>query len=903
MTATYRKRTPARGAASTLALAIALAGGTALAQGEGAGTTAVKIGAQPLDQALTELGTQAGVQIVVVSEDAAGLRARPIEGRFTGEEAVDLLLKDSGLIQRRINDRTIVIGSPERLAADAQASWLRFAQVDTSARGAAEPVTVGDDVSDDDETAYETIETIVVTGTNIRGVGTSASPVLRFDREVIEQSGNTTVADFIQRAIPQNFAGGASQDTSFVDRGNSIINEGIGTGVNLRGLGADSTLVLLNGRRMASSGFGTFVDISSIPLSAIERIDVLTDGASAIYGSDAIGGVVNFILRDDYDGAETRLRYGTVTDGGLSEFQAAQALGKSWDTGNVLLSYEFFTRDPLDANDRALTEASPDPFDVLPGQGRHSVFFTGRQALSSNIEVFGTALYSDRTAERRSFNPSTGNVLLGEPESSDISASLGTNIALSQSWSAELAGTYSRNKTLGAGTIITENRPFNANEAIFTSWIIDAKVDGDIFELPGGNAKLAIGGQYRGEEFDSRIFGQIPTLLDRDIFAAFGEVYIPIIGDANSRNGAQRLELTAAVRFEDYSDFGNTIDPKIGLLWTPIDGVNFRGTWGTSFRAPLFRELDELAFNAIGPVDVLDPSAPSGTIPIILIAGNNADLGPETAEAWTMGVDFAPEQLSGFNFSLTYFDIDYEDRIAAPDFDPFFFNPIDDPLVAPFISLTIDQALIDQRLALAEVTPGALFDATAGAVGIAGAQGFADVRLQNLARTGVNGLDFSAAYTTEAGSGELSVTLAGTYLFAFDNQALSTTPVEDVLGRVFNPPELRFRASASWSNDVFGVNIFVNYVDDLVDIRTDPATSVNSWTTVDLQVNLNLGEVFESDLFNHSRIDVSVQNLFDDQPPLVEDAAPVGIETNFNFDPENHDILGRFISIGVTKSF
>lgn len=137
MTAPYRKRTPARGAASTLALAIALAGGTALAQGEGPGGAAtVKISAQPLDQALTELGAQAGVQIVVVSEDAAGLRARPIEGRFTGEEAVDLLLKDSGLIQRRINDRTIVIGSPERLAADAQASWLRFAQVDTSARGA-----------------------------------------------------------------------------------------------------------------------------------------------------------------------------------------------------------------------------------------------------------------------------------------------------------------------------------------------------------------------------------------------------------------------------------------------------------------------------------------------------------------------------------------------------------------------------------------------------------------------------------------------------------------------------------------------------------------------------------------------------------------------------------------------
>ena len=850
------------------------------------------IPAQKLSNALKSYGVAADRQVLFAVNLVRGKQANAVSGELQPNVALDRLLMGSGLAYETTASDVVVIKTVQQDASAGQT--LRTASVE-------EDDAVSITISEGEGHVLPELEEIIVTGTNIRGVGASASPVLRFDREEIGRSGNTTVADFMQRAIPQNFAGGASQDTSFVDRGNSIINEGLGTGVNLRGLGADSTLVLLNGRRMASSGFGTFVDISQIPLSAIDRIDVLTDGASAIYGSDAIGGVVNFILRDDYDGAETRLRSGIVTDGRLSEFQAAQALGKSWDTGNVLLSYEFFTRKPLDANDRALTEGSPDPFDVLPGQDRHSIFFTARQELSSNVEVFGTALYSDRTAERRSFSPFTGNVLLGEPESTDISASLGTNIALSESWSAELAGTYSRNKTVGAGIVITENRPFNANETIFTSWVVDAKADGDIFELPGGNAKLAIGGQYRGEEFDSRIFGQVPTLLDRDVFAAFGEVYIPIVGEANSRDGVQRLELTAAVRFEDYSDFGSTTDPKLGLLWTPVDGINLRGTWGISFRAPLFRELDELSFNAIGPIDVLDPSAPGGTIPIILVAGNNGDLGPETAETWTVGVDFAPEQLSVLNFSLTYFDIAYEDRIAEPDFLPFFISPIDDPLVAPFVSLTIDQALIDQRLALAAVTPGALFDFTAGQVGVAGAQGFADVRLQNLARTDINGVDFSAAYTTEAGSGELGVTFAGTYLFSFDNQALATTPVEDVLGRVFNPPELRFRTGASWSNDAFGANIFVNHVDDLVDIRTDPATSIDSWITVDLQVNLNLGEVLESDLLNDSQIDVSVQNLFDDQPPFVQDAALVG--TNFNFDPENHDILGRFISIGITKSF
>ena len=850
------------------------------------------IPAQKLSNALKSYGVAADRQVLFAVNLVRGKRANAVSGELQPNVALDRLLMGSGLAYETTASDVVVIKTVQQDALAGQTLRAASAEEDDA---------VSITASEGEGDVLAELEEIVVTGTNIRGVENSASPVLRFDRKMIEQSGNTTVVDFIQRAIPQNFAAGASQDTSFSDRSNSLLNGGLGSGVNLRGLGADSTLVLLNGRRMASSGFGTHVDISQIPLSAIERIDVLTDGASAIYGSDAIGGVINFILRDDYDGAETRLRYGVVTDGDLSEFQAAQAFGKSWDTGNVLLSYELFTRDSLDANDRALTEASPDPFDVLPGQDRHSIFFGGRQEVGSSAEVFGTVLFTDRTAERTSFSPFTGNVLLGEPETTDISATLGTKIAMNESWSTKLAGTFSRNKTLAAGTVVTENRPFNANESIFTSWIVDAKADGDVFELSGGSAKLAIGGQYRGEELDSRIFGQIPTVLDRDVFAAFGEVYIPIIGDANSRNSAQRLELTAAVRFEDYSDFGNTTDPKIGLLWSPVDGVNFRGTWGTSFRAPLFRELDELSFNFIGPIDVVDPGSPNGTTPILLIGGNNTNLDPETAETWTVGVDIAPEQLSGFNLRLTYFNINYEDRITEPDFVPFFFTPIDDPLIAPFINLTLDQAFIDERLALAALLPGALFDFTSGQIGVAGAQGFADIRLQNFARTDVSGLDFSTAYVTEAGIGEVSLSFASTYLFEFENRWLPATPVEDVLGHVFNPPELRFRTGVSWSSDAFGANIFVNYVDDLADIRTDPVTSIDSWTTVDLQVNLNLGEVFESDPFNDSQIDVSIQNLFDDQPPFVLDPALLG--TNFNFDPENHDILGRFISIGITKSF
>jgi outer membrane receptor protein involved in Fe transport len=107
--------------------------------------------------------------------------------------------------------------------------------------------------------------------------------------------------------------------------------------------------VLLNGRRLAPSSFGNFVDISMLPLSAIERVEVLPDGASATYGSDAVGGVINFILRDRYDGMETRLRAGSVTSGHLNEIQASQSLGRAWSTGSVMFAYDHYNRGALAA--------------------------------------------------------------------------------------------------------------------------------------------------------------------------------------------------------------------------------------------------------------------------------------------------------------------------------------------------------------------------------------------------------------------------------------------------------------------------------------------------------------------------------------------------------------------------
>jgi len=150
---------------------------------------------------------------------------------------------------------------------------------------------------DNNEQGSERLETIVVTGSRIRRVDVeSASPVFSIEKADIQKSGKLTIGDLIQES--PSISGAAT---------NPSVNNGGGSGastVSLRGLGSQRTLLLVDGRRLA------YADVNSIPINMVERIDILKDGASAIYGSDAIGGVVNFILSKNYQGLSASFDYG-----------------------------------------------------------------------------------------------------------------------------------------------------------------------------------------------------------------------------------------------------------------------------------------------------------------------------------------------------------------------------------------------------------------------------------------------------------------------------------------------------------------------------------------------------------------------------------------------------------------
>jgi iron complex outermembrane receptor protein len=205
----------------------------------------------------------------------------------------------------------------------------------------------------------DTLATVVVTGSNIKRTGSDGpNPVQIIDREQLETSSKVTVADVL-RSISAN-TGNATNETT--NNGWASGSAGIG----LRGLSQKNTLVLLNGRRLANYGFpanglsDTFVNLNALPLVAVERIDVLKDGASAVYGSDAVAGVVNIITYENYQGFKAGGSFGSTDEGGLDTRRANFVAGigdLDRDRYNLLVSFDAYDRDRLDQDQRDLTRS------------------------------------------------------------------------------------------------------------------------------------------------------------------------------------------------------------------------------------------------------------------------------------------------------------------------------------------------------------------------------------------------------------------------------------------------------------------------------------------------------------------------------------------------------------------
>jgi len=239
------------------------------------------------------------------------------------------------------------------------------------------------------------IEKIEVTGSNIKRIDAEGpAPVLVLTREDIDKSGAQTVAD-LMRNLPINNVGQFAETTL----GGNTFAAGTAA-ISLRGLGPNTTLVLLNGRRVANYGFGqnitqAFVDLNSIPPSAIERIEILKDGASAIYGSDAIAGVVNIIMKKEYQGLELSATVGeaSVGDSEQTRFAITGGWGDlSRDRFNVMAVLDVFERKATWAKDREFSrnadQRARGGFDLRSPTGNPGTWLTAGRGGNADNTVF-----------------------------------------------------------------------------------------------------------------------------------------------------------------------------------------------------------------------------------------------------------------------------------------------------------------------------------------------------------------------------------------------------------------------------------------------------------------------------------------------------------------------------------
>lgn len=838
------------------------------------------------------------------------------------------------------------------------------------------------------------VEQLVITGTSIRGVPPTGSNLISLTREEIETQGGANTPD-VSASIPQLNSFNTAPQTS------AGTGPGLGSfAPGLRGLPANATLPLMDGRRLVSAAVQvTNPDYPLIPNLALARIEVVADGASAIYGSDAVAGVVNFITRRNVDGVEMSASYGVADDYYAGNIGAL--IGRDWGSGSILAAFQYTENSNLLAGDRDFRVTDFRPFggidsrsvacpaptvypnptyaapyaaptftaganrcdsgalnDLLPSSTIKALFVSGEQDLSERATAWGQFLYSDRHDEYQVAAPAVTVAMLtpafgGNPffqgppgafyefvsfradnligadhftNTNDkwvINSSLGVDFELPRDLKLSVYATIDRAQNdsyvpglsqarldaAAAGTTTaTALDPFGTGTApAVVAGILDyptyateeqgvdvaaAKLDGPLFELPGGQLRFAAGVEIRSETFTQRGYigaptNPIPEDMDREVHSVYGELFIPLVGDGNRRPLINSFALSLSGRYDDYSDFGSTTNPKIGMNWELFDGFSVRGSYGTSFRAPGLRQIGATvgayylsATNSATYAN--DPTRGAAQVETIYLLGGNDNLKPEEATTWSLGLDLHPTSLPGLRASLTYYNLEYTDVIGTPAV-PYVFQ---DPLFASIVHR--GNPTSPEFTALLAIAVPVNLPASFGSD-----VNLLDLRNNNFGIRKTDGLDFDINYFWTTGFGRVFADLAGNYILNFDTQISPASPVSNSL----DLGVARWTARATLAADIGSVSVagFVNYRDGVTNNYTTPtgvsAYSADSYVTVDLRAGWKLPD---SGWTQGTTLALQVNDVFDQDPPFFPGSDGVG---------GSYNPIGRFVAINLRRTF
>jgi len=559
----------------------------------------------------------------------------------------------------------------------------------------------------------------------------------------------------------------------------------------LRGLSPDQTLVLINGKRRHGTatlttesklGKGTSpVDFNSIPVGAIKRIEVLRDGAGAQYGSDAIAGVVNVVLKDSSEGGEVTASIGqhrtdfqptgeSIEDGDTLFASVNAGFGAS-DQGFLNVTAEFRERDPTlrsGPDQIPFFENQTPPNLALLGTQTHKagdgrmedalVMFNSEFRLGNDLELYSFGGYSHRDGEGANFFrypdsfanvPSIfpdGYIPLLEATSVDFSLAAGVRGTLASEWNWDASAVYGVNDfdhdiSNSLNVSLGDQSPTRFDVAEYQLSQLALRFDmSRPFEVGGfqNPVNLAWGLEYRTETYDTKPGDPESYVAGPVIGAPIGtqagsglqpSETVDVDRDAASiyvdveTNLTERLQLGVAGRFEDYSDFGSSTNGKISARYEFTPTFALRGTVGTGFRAPSLTQAffrgSTTSFGEGGQLEQV-LNLPTDD-PIAQLLGAS-ELEAEESVSYNLG--FVYRNDAGFRLTLDFYRIDIDDRIT-----------------------------LSERIGGEEVTD--FIDASLGIPGVLGVRFFT-----NAVDTQTDGFDLVAEYGFDLGSGSLALSAA-----------------------------------------------------------------------------------------------------------------------------------------------
>ena len=406
-------------------------------------------------KAILEFYRQSRIEVLFLSKDAlSAIHTHPVIGEYEPGQALDIMLQGTGLIYNFATDHSVSI----KQILPAEEPQPPAPKKTVEHHLAAVPTLVRND-----------LEMVTVTGSLIRGAVDVRSPIVDVTAKDLSYAPFPTVQDSLYQ-LPIVSLDAPREDLGIYN------NFNWGSAINLRGLGVGATLVLVNGHRQPLSGLNSdFVDVSNIPVAAVDRVEILPQGASATYGSDAVAGVVNIILRDHFDGAQTSVRYGGAP-GGRDNITVSQLLGTHWDSGNAMLVYEYQDSSALPISARGYAASAnkapygggdyrsfyTDPGNILDPNTYLPIYGGTAATSAASPQLSSTINYENKFAQYDLFPQATQHSVYGTGREEIGPAELFAEGRFTQRSTYELSTYYETTVTLGP------NNPFNPFQGSYT---------------------------------------------------------------------------------------------------------------------------------------------------------------------------------------------------------------------------------------------------------------------------------------------------------------------------------------------------------------------------------------------------------------------------------------------------